>query len=465
MEVCVAIFFAKKGLRQGDPLSPYLFTISMEVLSRMLNRDLLVKAFKPHPQTHRIELTHLCFADDLLIFTRGTCGAVVVVKKILDAFSKISSLNCNPSKSEIFCAGTDIATQNLTVDATGFQIGQLPVRYLGIPLVAGKLTSIDCKVLVDKIAARLRGWGVRTLSYAGKLQLVCSVIASITQYWMNIIQLPAKVIKQIEKACSDFLWDSEEEGKKAKIRWDRVALPKAEGGLRFKDLRSWNTACLIRNLWAIISNSSSLWASWVRQYQLSYTSIWCIPPTISCSWAWKKVVKVRVLAEGYLQARNNGVFWNGFHMERYYVTKVWETIRVKQPQVPWCKLVWKSLCSPRDKHIIWLIIQDRISTLDKIQKWNAGIINLCPLCRSVPESRDHLFFDCIYSRNVMQVIPGSSSLLCNNWNDTLHLATTRYKTDTDSANYGRMVWMMLVSELWRERCRRLYDTNLLQKNN
>ncbi|CAL1410322.1 unnamed protein product [Linum trigynum] len=69
----------------------------------------------------------------------------------------------------------------------------------------------------------------------------------------------------------------------------------------------------------------------------------------------------------------------------------------------------------------------------------------------------------------MQVIPGSSSLLCNNWNDSLcnnwndslHLATTRYKTDTNSASYGRMVWMMLVSELWREYCRRLYDNRLI----
>ncbi|CAL1407017.1 unnamed protein product [Linum trigynum] len=124
------------------------------------------------------------------------------------------------------------------------------------------------------------------------MQLISAVISSITQYWMGIIQLPVRVLKMVEKACSDFLWNTEEDGKKAKVLWKVVARPKKEGGLGFKDLRSWNMACLVRHLWALSSDSSSLWASWVRHYHLNYTSLWDIPPSIPCSWALRKVLKV-----------------------------------------------------------------------------------------------------------------------------------------------------------------------------
>ncbi len=82
----------------------------------------------------------------------------------------------------------------------------LPVRYLGVPLISGKLSVRDCDLLISKITAKISGWRVATLSYAGRLQLVSSVLSTMSQYWMNVLLLPKTVITAVEKLCSDFLW-------------------------------------------------------------------------------------------------------------------------------------------------------------------------------------------------------------------------------------------------------------------
>lgn len=102
----VGYFEGLKGLKQGDPLSPYLFVIVIEVFSQMLNEPAKLKFTDFHPKCGKIGLTHLVFADDLLIFTKVNLNSVVVVKQILDLFYVFSGLQVNYSKSEflVWCS-------------------------------------------------------------------------------------------------------------------------------------------------------------------------------------------------------------------------------------------------------------------------------------------------------------------------------------------------------------------------
>ena len=83
--------------------------------------------------------------------------------------------------------------------------GDFPFRYLGVPLHSKKLNSRDCRPLVDKIIGRVKFWSSRLLSYAGRIQLVRSVIGGMKNFWAQIFCLPKKLIKMVEDVCRSFI--------------------------------------------------------------------------------------------------------------------------------------------------------------------------------------------------------------------------------------------------------------------
>jgi hypothetical protein len=147
-------FKGAKGLRQGDPLSPYLFVIAMEVLSQILKEYTSAgSGFKFQFRCSKLKLTHLCFANDLFIFSEDDMSSISIIQAALLEFEQLSGLKANPAKSSFFCSGASPGLKFSLLDKLQMKEGHFPIRYLGVPLISTKLSASDCKALLIEFQA------------------------------------------------------------------------------------------------------------------------------------------------------------------------------------------------------------------------------------------------------------------------------------------------------------------------
>ncbi|XP_070028800.1 uncharacterized protein [Nicotiana sylvestris] len=133
--------------------------------------------------------------------------------KRTSVISRASGLCTNAGKSYIFSANMEQQCLVDLCDITGYQKGSLPFKYLGIPMSTEKLIGIECEILVDKMTTKIKTWGSMHLSYAGRVQLINSVLIHVHTYWASIFLLPKAVMKQITIICRNFLWEGKKEAK------------------------------------------------------------------------------------------------------------------------------------------------------------------------------------------------------------------------------------------------------------
>lgn len=162
-------FKAGSGLRQGDPLSPYLFVLAIEVLSAFLKRSSETDTFKFHLHTKSLSITHLIFADDIMLFSHGDKASIDLLLKGVNDFSSVLGLYTNHEKSLCFFANVDVSTRDYVLASSGFQQGTFPVKYLGLPLITTKLSFRDCNPLLMRLSGKIDCWVNKVLNHAGRL--------------------------------------------------------------------------------------------------------------------------------------------------------------------------------------------------------------------------------------------------------------------------------------------------------
>ncbi|KAK3226027.1 hypothetical protein Dsin_005889 [Dipteronia sinensis] len=151
-------------------------------------------------------LSQLCFADDLIMLCHGSLSSALILKAALDEFSLLSGLHGNHAKSKIFTSDVSSTISQQLINLFSYTVCFLPIRYLGIPIISSRLCLRDCSPFMDKVSARLTSWLNRCLSYAGRLQLIVSVLASLQVFWASYLCVPNKVLKIIEQKIISFLW-------------------------------------------------------------------------------------------------------------------------------------------------------------------------------------------------------------------------------------------------------------------
>ncbi|KAK5832869.1 hypothetical protein PVK06_016675 [Gossypium arboreum] len=157
----------------------------------------VIEGFKDVIPGHSV--SHLQFADDIILFLRADEDVVRNTKYILCCFEIFSGLSINFRKS--FLVGFDTEEEFVfRMDVVcKCKFGDLPFNYLGIPLGADprKISSWDG--IVKRVERKLTGWKSRSLSWADRVVLINAVLSSLPIYFMSIFQVPIAVIKKIDK--------------------------------------------------------------------------------------------------------------------------------------------------------------------------------------------------------------------------------------------------------------------------
>ena len=160
----------KKGLRQGDPMSPILFNIMVDMLSILIKRaknDGQIKGVIPHLLEDGLSI--LQYANDTIIFLEDNLEQAKNLKLLLCAFEQLFGLKINFHKSELFCFGEAMVFKTEYEQIFGCGQSMFPFRYLGIPMHYKRLKNSDWKGVDERFQKRLSDWKGKLLSASGKL--------------------------------------------------------------------------------------------------------------------------------------------------------------------------------------------------------------------------------------------------------------------------------------------------------
>ncbi|XP_074314287.1 uncharacterized protein LOC141649497 [Silene latifolia] len=244
-------------------------------------------------------------------------------------------------KTSLYFGGVSAHLKAHILLSTGYVEGTFPVKYLGIPLFSSRLTQPMFNSLLDKIRRLVSHWASNLLSYAGKIQLINSVIFGLRNFWGYSVLLPKGIAKKINKLCKDFLWGIEPGHSKHVFKsWDSFCLPREEGGVDIKEVLSWNKSQMLSWLKKLINHSQTIWVQWVEAY----------------------VLKGRPL---------------GLPTYRFLL------------------MVGVAL---------FLVVTCWLPTVDALCSRGLVMVNRCVLCESSLETHSHLFFECPYSAAIWRAI-------------------------------------------------------------
>ncbi|CAL1355512.1 unnamed protein product [Linum trigynum] len=296
-----------RGVRQGDPLSPYLFVLCMERLSHRIDQAVRDKSWKPIKlSANGPALTHLFFADDLILFAEAGRSQVRIIKQCLEEFCESSGQRVNFTKSSMFVSpNVREETAQLLSTRASIPLTKDLGRYLGVQTIHGKVTRSRYQALILRIKKKLAPWKARRLSLAARLTVVRSVSSSIPIYSMHTEQLPVNVCNSIDKINRDFVWGKEEDqGRLHLVAWEKLLEPKWQGGAGLQSLRQANLSLLAKTGWRLLTEKDNLLAQIMKdKYGRRRNGLEMLRPSQGSSFAWRSMTKASDLLK-------RGLAWN-----------------------------------------------------------------------------------------------------------------------------------------------------------
>lgn len=293
-------FAPKRGLRQGNPLSPYLFVLCLDCFSQMIENVVSLKKWVPFKVTRRgPTVSHISFADDMILVGKTTRETIEATMKCLEEFCSISGQKVNTSKSKLyFSQNTKASVKEDICRATLMEATEDLGKYLEVPLQSKRVMKGTFHGLISRVQSKLSQWKANQLSFAGRQVLVQSISSTLATHVIQSVKLAAGVCVKIDKIQCLFLWGGVEENHRPSlVNWETVCQPKDRGGLGIRTARDMNKSLLSKLGWNLLTQNNGLWSKVLKAKYLPHTSFLQAQPRADASYTWKSILWTKEIIE------------------------------------------------------------------------------------------------------------------------------------------------------------------------
>eukprot|EP00253_Pinus_taeda_P015506 PITA_15506 len=434
-----SFFKGQRGLRQGCPLSPLLFLLVAEGLSRLIMEAKRTGLIKGLEVAINLFISHLLFVDDILLFTNGSLNEVKEIKIILDLFMKATGMQINIRKSHFIMEGFSRNECSQITAILPFEVCTMasPFKYLGFWIKPNSYEKQDWNWLVAKIEGKITHWSYKWLSRAGRLTLVNSVLQAMPVFWAALTWIPKGTLHKIKRICSRFLWsgakedsvlpwirDPNKKGRNISVIWKATteAFKVIEQGLSWQVGRGENVK-IGKDPWVgcndryalpqgLITHLETKGLFFLNQIKkIGHSSIWGqawksgIELDLDPVWwdVWNTFTQELIRSNVRIKDRPDQLVWAHADSGSYspkagykylMTTKGWED------PVWWSKSLWKLKCPKKSRLFFWCLMKKKVPTWEVLQARFLHGPSRCPLCKNESENIPHLFLHCPFTKKI-----------------------------------------------------------------
>ncbi|XP_078179612.1 uncharacterized protein LOC144573737 [Carex rostrata] len=417
----------KRGVRQGDPLSPLLFILAIDFLARysqkLANSGAIKLAFEGMSPC-------LLYADDALFFVKPEIQQLQALQVMLTVFQRLSGLSVNLSKSELVVSNGTEATNQELANVIGCKLGTFPFTYLGLPLSNSRLPKTAFLPLLHRMNKRLAGWAAAHLSIAGRMNLDSTGMLPESPIFTT-------AIKPAIQFCQCFFTHIPGNGQQIML-WNN----------------NWGNGLLRDDLLNLFSHAINENITLKEAATTPIQSLFRQPLTLE---ALSEIQTLQQMLHAILLSSDaqDDISWKGTSNGKYTVKSAYLLMK-NTPRIQHkVHRVWALKVPPRVKVFGWLMLRNRLLTIDNLHQRGLTIPNRCVLCKSNLETIHHLFNACPYSLALFNKLEmGKPSMIAGK--STFSASRTASILSTRASKEYKTTTLIAQFIIWRERCARTF---------
>ncbi|KAA3462798.1 reverse transcriptase [Gossypium australe] len=411
-------FYPSRGLRQGDPLSLFLFLICGEGLSSLMRLAQREENFRGVKASRRgPQISHLLFVDDCILFGEVTERGAGLLKRMLREYRTCSGQQVNFDKFTVFLSSnTKEDEKDLITRTLGVRSSNDPERYLGLPNMVGRRKKEAFQTLKDHFRQRINNWSIRHLSQGGKEVFIKAILQAIPTYTMK------------GHGQRGIHW----------CTWIELCFLKELGGLGFRSLDQFNIALLAKQGWRISRFIIS--AQLGSSHSLTWRSIWAAKKLlkVACVGVLEKVtvslsgmtvgsqtlksmkrgliettfpeqIAQKILQIPLLEVEHDDFqVWRGEHSGEFTVRSAYKLLQeattdpnellLQAESKKFYRKLWNLQLPSKIGITIWRFTWNFIPTLSNLKLRKVTHDSVCPRCRNTEEDSNHVLRQCCINR-------------------------------------------------------------------